>query len=150
MRRVASRDTHMIGLQLYAEKFRFLAAGPGTFPLYISRRFEPEYVVPNCMKALSEDIFPDQSQGKPLIEQMVEKGKSWWLIDQLLPEMDDSLKTGFTEKQLKWCLTNEGKIWNYFLDQNLYSLEPDLIKNYIGDAPYTQGMPDTSPGNIGQ
>ena len=41
-------------------------------------------------------------------------------------------------------------IWNYFLDQNLFSLEPDLIKNYIGDAPYTQGMPDASPGNIGQ
>jgi hypothetical protein len=60
------------------------------------------------------------------------------------------LKTGFTQKQLNWCVSNEGQIWNFFLNQNLYSLEPDLIKNYIGDAPYTQGMPDASPGNIGQ
>jgi hypothetical protein len=148
-----TRYTLAIGLQLYAGKqfpFYLSSQGQELFPVYISRRFEPDYVVPNCMKALAEDIFPDQSQGKPLIEQMVEKGKSWWLIDQLLPEMADSLKTGFTEMQLKWCMANEGQIWNYFLDQNLYSLEPDLIKNYIGDAPYTQGMPDASPGNIGQ
>ena len=102
------------------------------------------------MKSLAEDVFPDQSQGKPLIEQMIEKGKSWWLVYQLLPETADSLITGFTQRQLKWCLSNEGQIWNFFLEQNLYTLEPDLIKNYIGDAPYTQGMPDASPGNIGQ
>jgi len=148
-----TRYTLAIGLQLYAGKyfpFYLSSQGQELFPLYISRRFEPEYIVPNCMKALAEDIFPDQSQGKPLIEQMIEKGKNWWLIDQLLPEAADSLKTGFTQKQLNWCLSNEGQIWNFFLDQNLYTLEPDLIKNYIGDAPYTQGMPDSSPGNIGQ
>lgn len=148
-----TRYTLAIGLQLYAGKqfpFYLSSQGQELFPVYISRRFEPEYVVPNCMKALAEDLFPDQSQGKPLIEQMIEKGKNWWLIDQLLPEMADSLKTGFTEKQLSWCLKNEGQIWNYFLDQNLFSLDPEMIKNYIGDAPYTQGMPDASPGNIGQ
>lgn len=148
-----TRYTLAIGLQLYAGKqFPFYLSNQGQelFPLYISRRFEPEYVVPNCIKALAEDIFPDQSQGKTLIEQMVEKGKSWWLLDQLLPETADSLKTGYTQKQLDWCASNEGQIWNFFLQQNLFSLEPDLIKNYIGDAPSTQGMPDVSPGNIGQ
>ena len=148
-----TRFTLAIGLQLYAGKqfpFYLSRQGQDLFPLYISRRFEPEYVVPNCMKALAEDIFPDQSQGKPLIEQMIEKGKNWWLIDQFLPETADSLKTGFTQKQLNWCESNEGQVWNFFLDQNLYSPDPDLIKNFIGDAPYTQGMPEASPGNIGQ
>jgi hypothetical protein len=148
-----TRYTLAIGLQLYAGKqfsFYLSSQGQELFPLYISRRFEPEYIVPNCMKSLVEDIFPDQSQGKPLIEQMIEKGKSWWLINQLLPETADSLITGFTGKQLSWCTTNEGQIWNFFLEQNLYSPEPDLIKNFIGDAPNTQGMPGVSPGNIGQ
>ena len=148
-----TRYTLAIGLQLYAGKhfsFYLSQQGQELFPLYISRRFEPEYIVPNCMKSLAEDLFPDQSQGKPLIEQMIEKGKSWWLVDQLLPETADSLKTGFTQKQLNWCNVNEGQIWNFFLEQNLFTLEPDLIKNYIGDAPNTQGMPDASPGNIGQ
>ena len=145
--------TLAIGLQLYAGKqfpFYLSQQGQELFPLYISRRFEPEYIVPNCMKALEEDLFPDQSQGKTLIEQMIEKGKSWWLVEQLLPETADSLITGFTQKQLSWCNSNEGQIWNYFLALDLYTLEPDLIKNYIGDAPNTQGMPEASPGNIGQ
>lgn len=145
--------TLAIGLQLYAGKgFSFYQSPQGQelYPIYISRRFEPEYIVPNCMKSIAEDIFPDQSQGKTLIEQMIEKGKSWWLVDQFLPETADSLKTGFSQKQLNWCVSNEGQIWNVFLDQNLFSLEPDLIKIYIGDAPNTQGMPDVSPGNIGQ
>jgi hypothetical protein len=148
-----TRFTLAIGLQLYAGKqfpFYLSRQGQDLFPLYISRRFEPEYIVPNCMKALAEDMFPDQSQGKLLIEQMIGKGKNWWLIDQLLPETADSLKTGLTQKQLSWCESNEGQIWNFFLDQNLYSPDPDLIKNFIGDAPYTQGMPEASPGNIGQ
>src|SRR5450432_1466832 len=148
-----TRYTMAIGLQLYAGKqfpFYLSSQGQELFPLYISRRFEPEYIVPNCMKSLSEDLFPDKSQGKPLIEQMIEKGKSWWLVDQLLPETADSLKTGFSQKQLNWCVSNEGQIWNFFLDQNLFSLDPDLIKNFIGDSPYTQGMPEVSPGNIGQ
>ncbi len=148
-----TRYTLAIGLQLYAGKqfpFYLSAQGQELFPVYISRRFEPLYVVPNCMKAIVEDLFPDQSQGKNLIEQMIEKGKNWWLLNKLLPETTDSLITGYTQKQLSWCESNEGQIWNFFLDQNLFSPDPDLIKNYIGDAPNTQGMPDSSPGNIGQ
>jgi hypothetical protein len=148
-----TKYTLAIGLQLYAGKqfpFYLSSQGQELFPLFISRRFEPEYVVPNCMKALGDDLYPDQTQGKPLIEQMIEKGKSWWLVSQVLPDTEDSLITGFTQKQMNWCNSNEGQIWNFFLDQNLFSPDPDLIKNYIGDAPKTDGMPDASPGNIGQ
>ncbi len=42
-------------------------------------------------------------------------------------------------------------IWNYLLQNaDLFTLDPDLIKNYIGEAPSTNGMPDEAPGNIGQ
>ena len=148
-----TRFTLAIGLQLYAGRnFSFYnsAQGQELYPTYISRRFEPPYIVPNCMKAIAEDLFPDNSGNRPLIEQMIEKGKYWWLLDQLLPETADSLKTGFTQKQLDWCRSNEGLIWNFFLQNDLYTIDPDLIKNYIGDGPNTQGMPESSPGDIGQ
>jgi len=149
-----TRYTLAIGLQLYAGRnfsFYHSSEGQELFPLYISRRFEPEYVVPNSMKALSEDIFPDESKGKPLIDQMIEKGKQWWLLDKLMPTTADSLKTGYTEKQLRWCRENEGLIWNYFItNENLETIEPDVIQNYVGESPTTQGMPQASPGNLGQ
>lgn len=143
-----------IGLQLYAGKdFSYYTSEQGMeiFPMYISRTFEPQYIPVNAMKAVGEDIFPDKSAGKPLIDQMIEKGKQWWLLNKLLPNTPDSLKTGYTKQQLNWCLQNEGLIWNFFLQNNdLYSTEPALIKDYIGESPTTQGMPEDSPGNIGQ
>ena len=122
------------------------------FPIYISRRFSPEYMVTNCMKSVAEEIFPDRSAGKPLIEQMIEKGKQWYVLDKFLPDTPDSLKTGYTQQQLDWCKANEGGIWSHIVkNENLHSLSPATLQVYIGEAPFTQGMPqEYSPGNLGQ
>ena len=122
------------------------------FPAYISRRFEPEYIVVNCMKAVIEDIYPDRSGAKGLVEQMIEKGKQWWLLDKFLPATPDSLKTGFTKQQLDWCEANEGLVWNDIIvtQKDLYTKDPMAIQNYIGEAPFTQSLGPSSPGNIGQ
>jgi hypothetical protein len=122
------------------------------FPAYISRRFESQYIVVNCMKAVSEDIYPDRSGAKGLVEQMIEKGKQWWLLDKFLPATPDSLKTGFTDQQLNWCGANEGLIWNDIIvtQKDLYTKDPMAIQNYIGEAPFTQSLGPSSPGNIGQ
>ncbi len=142
-----------IGLQSYAGKsFSFYLTGKGQdmYPGYISRRFEPEYISVNCMSALAEDIFPDSSDGRPLIEQMVIKGRYWWLAEKLTPDAPDTILTGFTKAQLDWCAKNESEIWGYFLQNtDLYTIDPDILKNYIGDGPKTLGMPDPAPGNIG-
>ena len=122
------------------------------FPAYISRRFEPQYIVVNLMKAVIEDVYPDKSAGKGLIEQMIGKGKQWWLLDKFLPTTPDSLKTGFTKQQLKWCGANEGLVWNDIIttQKDLYTKDPMAIQNYIGEAPFTQSLGPASPGNIGQ
>jgi hypothetical protein len=119
-------------------------------PQFRSRRFEKEYIVPDAMKLIVDDLFPDKSGGRPLIEQIIEKGKQWWLLDKFLPETADSLKTGFTEDQLEWCKINEGLIWNQIIsNENLYAVDPAIIQVYIGESPTTQTMPGESPGNIG-
>ncbi|HEU5164908.1 MAG TPA: hypothetical protein VFU29_05180 [Chitinophagaceae bacterium] len=122
------------------------------FPAYISRRFESQYIVVNCMKAVIEDIYPDKSGTKGLVEQMIEKGKQWWLLDKFLPATPDSLKTGFTKQQLSWCEANEGMIWNDIIttQKDLYTKDPMSIQNYLGEAPYTQSLGPSSPGNTGQ
>jgi len=120
-------------------------------PLYRSRRFAKEYIVADVMKLIADDIYPDKSNTKPLIEQMIEKGKQWWLVDKFLPEIADSVKTGYTKQQLDWCRENEGLIWSYIVkNENLYTVEPVTIQNYIGEGPFTQGFSqEYSPGNIG-
>ena len=146
------RDFLGISLQFYLGKdFSIYHAQyfvDNVAPHYRSRRFEKEYIPADAMKLIVDDLFPDRSTG---IEQMIEKGKQWWLLDKFMPGSADSLKTGFTQKQLAWCNANEGLVWHYFVtSENLETIEPSVIQNYIGESPTTQGMPDSSPGNIGQ
>ncbi len=153
---IASTDAGLaIGLQQYAGKnFSVYQSGQiqELFPLYISRRFSQEYMVSNAMKAVVQDLFPDKSGGKTLVEQMIEKGKQWYLLDKFLPTTADSLKTGYTQQQLDWCNEHEGLIWTYIVkNEDLNSLTPAVIQTYIGEGPFTQGFSqELSPGNLGQ
>jgi hypothetical protein len=151
----ATHEGLAIGLQQYAGRdFSVYHSGPALemFPTYISRRFSKEFIVPNVIKAIVEDLYPDRSGGKPLLEQMVEKGKEWWLLDKLMPTTHDSLKTGYTASQLEWCEANEGLIWAYLVkNEDLNSINPVIIQTYIGEGPFTQGFSqELSPGNLGQ
>jgi hypothetical protein len=121
-------------------------------PLYLSRRFSKEYIIGDVMKLVTEDIFPDKSKGRPLIEQMIERGKQWWMLDKFLPETPDSIKTGYTQQQLTWCVENEGLIWSYITkNEELRSVNPATLQTYIGEAPFTSVFSqELSPGNIGQ
>jgi hypothetical protein len=145
-----------ISLQFYLGKDFSVYSDPffieNVAPAYRSRRFSKEYIIADAMQLIVSDLFPDKSSGKPLIEQMVEKGKQWYLLDKFLPTTPDSIKTGYTQQQLDWCIENEGMIWTYIVkNEDLQSLNPSVLQIYIGESPFTQGFPpDYSPGNIGQ
>ena len=133
---------------VYNDPFFIENVAPG----YRSRRFSKEYIIGDAMQLVVNDIFPDKSGSKPLIEQMVEKGKRWYLLDKFLPSAADSVKTGYTQQQLDWCTENEGLIWSYIVkNEDLQSLNPAIIQTYIGESPFTQGFSqELSPGNMGQ
>ncbi len=146
-----------IGMQFYLGADYPIYSEPffieNVVPRYRSRRFSREYVVADAMQLIADDLFPDRSQGKPLIEQMIERGKQWWLLDQLLPATPDSIKTGYTQQQLDWCNQHEADIWSFLVtnEKDLYTVNQVSIQTYIGEGPFTQGMPqESSPGNIGQ
>jgi hypothetical protein len=148
------RSGTAIGLQQFAGKDFFAyrtAALQALYPTYLSRRFTPQFIVPGVIKAIAEDLFPPRSAELPLVEQMVEKGKYWYLTSLLLPRHPDSLITGYTAQQLTWCKDNEGLIWSHLLkNEDLNSLNPIVIQTYLGEAPFTQGLSqEYSPGNLG-
>jgi hypothetical protein len=105
-----------ISLQFYLGKNFSVYNDPffieNVVPTYRSRRFTKEYIAADAMQLVVNDIFPYKSGSRPLIEQIVEKGKRWWLLDKILPDKADSIKTGYTALQLEWCEKNEGLIWN--------------------------------------
>lgn len=151
---IITPDALGIGLQLYLGKSYPLylsEAGQSLYPAYISRRFEPAYIPVNTIKTIIDDMYPNNSVGRPLVEQMVEAGKRLYLLDLLLPETADTLKTGYTAVQLKGSLEHETDIWSLFLNNDLlYAADPSLTKDYMNDAPNTPPLGEGSPGFIGQ
>ena len=148
------RSGTALGLQQFAGKDFFAYQTTelqALYPTYLSRRFTPEHMVPGVIKAIAEDLFPPRTAELPLIEQMVEKGKYWYLSALLLPQHPDSVIAGYTSQQLKWCQENEGLIWSHLLkNEDLNSLNPVVIQTYLGEAPFTQGLSqEYSPGNLG-
>lgn len=150
---VLTRDGLATGLQLHlgADFSMYQSAmGQALYPNYISRRFTPGMISVNALKNIVDDLYPDQSRGMVLIDQMVEKGKRLYVLDQLMPYTPDSLKLGYTAAQLHGCLENEGKIWNFLVTNNfLLRNDPVLTKAYLSDGPKTPELGDGSPGYIG-
>jgi hypothetical protein len=146
-------DALITGLQLHmGAEFSIYRSemGQSLYPAYISRRFAPEYISVNSIKNVIDDLYPENTVGKSLIEKMVEKGKRLYLLDKLLPDAADTLKIGYTAKQLKGCYDNEGLIWNFILTNSLaYNTDPAIIKGYIGEAPNTAELGEGSPGYLG-
>ncbi|NCI47520.1 gliding motility lipoprotein GldB [Sediminibacterium soli] len=150
---IITADALAIGLQLYMGRDYPLyqtAMSQELYPPFIARKFEPAYIPVNCMKNIIDDMFPNKVTG-PLVEQMVEAGKRQYLLNRLLPETADTLKTGYTAKQLSGCYDNEKNIWSFFVQSDLlFSIDPNMTRDYMNDAPNTQALGPDSPGNIGQ
>lgn len=143
-----------VGLQLYLGK-NFPVYGSEfiteVYPDYQQRRFETEYIPVNCMKNIVSDIYPEKNGSDPLVYQMIDAGKRLYLLDHFLPQLDDTLKTGYTKAQLDGCYDNEADIWNYFVQNNLLFITDEIqVRDYMQDGPNTEAFGKESPGFIGQ
>jgi hypothetical protein len=121
-----------------------------TYPRYITEHFEPYSVVINCMKNVADEIVPENNDDKPLVQQMVQRGKRLFILSKLLPQAEEYKLIGYTEAQLKACYTNEARVWDLFIQNDYLQVsDKNIIKNYIGESPKTQELGEDSPGNIG-
>lgn len=134
---------YAIGLDLFlGANSKFYPAIIEDFPHYMSRRFTPDNVVPRVIEGfVREDMFPEKDDDKSLLTRMVYNGKIMYLMDQLLPDVPDTTKIGYTTQQLKWCEDFKPQIWAWFLDENLlYETDYLKIQKYLTEAPFTPGL----------
>lgn len=148
---VITQDALAVALQLHLGENASLyqsQIAQSIFPKYVSRKFSPEYIAVNCIKNIVDDIFPGLPN-RTLLDHAVDKGKRLYLLDKFMPYTPDSIKTGYTQKQLKDCYANEGYIWSFLAQNNLiFNSDPLRIQGYVEEAPYTQELGEGSPGNI--
>ena len=133
-----------IGLDMFLGKdSKFYRAIVQSVPLYLSRRFTPEYIVPRVAETYAhEELFAEPDENKSLLSKMIFQGKVLYFLDQVLPEtMTDSTKIGYTTNQLNWAQNFEGDIWAYFLENNyLFETDYQKIQVFLSEGPFTPGL----------
>ncbi|HVW96516.1 MAG TPA: hypothetical protein VHA56_11165 [Mucilaginibacter sp.] len=132
-----------IGLDLFlGGNSRFYPALTEAYPHYLSQFFNKENIAPRVIEGfVREDMFPESDSSKTLLSKMVYNGKIMYLMDQLLPDVADTTKIGYTNAQLQWCEQFKDKIWAYFLDESLlYESDYNKIQKYLTEAPFTPGL----------
>jgi gliding motility-associated lipoprotein GldB len=136
-------DYFAVGLDLFlGADSRFYPALTKAYPRYLSRNFNPQNIVPRVVEDMArENMFPESDSSKSLLSKMIYNGKIMYYMDQVLPDVPDTVKIGYTGDQLKWCQSFESKIWAYFLDENLlYETDYPKIQKYLTEAPFTPGL----------
>ena len=139
-----------IGLDMYlGNKFQLYQKVPD-MPQFMIRKFAPEYITPNALRVTLTGQFGFKTDGKKLIDNMIYYGKIMYILNKLLPDLPDSVTTGYSQHQLDWCKYNEGEVWKFFIGNNLlFSTNEQEYFNYVNDGPNTGGMPADAPGNLG-
>ena len=134
-----------IGLDMFlGANSKFYPALIESYPHYIYTRFTPDNMCPRVVEGyLREEMFPESDDDKSLLAKMVYGGKILYLMDNVLPDVQDTIKIGYTTKQLKWCNDYKADIWGYFLEENLlYDTDFQKIQTYLNEAPFTPGLGD--------
>lgn len=134
------KDYIGIGLDMFlGEDSEFYPALIESIPLYISRRFTPENIVPRVIESV---IRIELSSEEPIegntLAHMIYHGKVLYAMDKVLPHVSDSLKIGYTSDQMKWVETYQGDVWAWFMSEDLlYSTDYLRIQSYFSEAPFT-------------
>lgn len=126
---------------------------------YLRNNMNPQNITPRVSMAIAETFPLMDVHSNQFMNYMIVYGKAMLLQDAFLPSFSDSLKIGFTQKQLNWCLANEKNMWDYMIRENyLYSDDKDLLRRFIYPAAFSKfftldedgkSVDNDSPGRVG-
>lgn len=119
-------------------------------PVYKRRNMHPQKMVPDMMYAWATTEWPKADEGNSLLSQMINEGKMMYFVEAMLPDLPDTLKIGFTKKQLEFCKKSEASMWAFLAEHKLlFSTDRMSIKRFMDDGPYTSAFTDESPARTG-
>jgi hypothetical protein len=117
---------------------------------YQVAKMTPLNILPDCLYGWGskEWDFNDINYLQDnVLTSMIHEGKLLYFVKCMLPETEDELIFGFSQPQMKFCRNNEGRMWEYLIENNLlFNSEMLTIKKLTGEAPFTSYFNSESPG----
>ncbi len=149
-------DTHLgIGFDYFlgADHPITQQLNPELFPGFMRAKMEPDFLVAEALRGWllvhHQDEYYDESN---LVSTCIYWGKMMYLLDLMLPEVDDYIKMGYSKDEQAWNEKNERNLWIEFSNQEiLYETRRFEINRWIVDGPFTRaaGVPQEAPSRVG-
>ncbi|WP_020537005.1 hypothetical protein [Lewinella cohaerens] len=121
--------------------------GAAIFSNYLVRTYNKDYLTSSLLRVLLDDVF-GSAPGTRLLDEMVHRGKKLYVLEQLLPEVTDTVIFKTTATQQEWLVENERNLWSHFLTEDLlYNSRFQDIRKLIEPSPNgSPVLPEDSPG----
>jgi len=136
-----------IGLEMYLGKTPYYSRLQ--WPLYRQRKLDAPYMLPDFVRAWMMNEFPLADEKGDLLTRMIYDGKIMYLTEALLPQTHDTLRLGYTARQLEWAQAAEAEVWAYLIEKKLvYNTNVTDILPLVNDGPFTTGFSHDSPPRL--
>jgi hypothetical protein len=117
---------------------------------YQTARMNPVNIPSDCMYAWASKLWDYKDAGYTtdnVLTQILHEGKLLYFVKCMVPEYEDNLIFGFSPQQMKFCINNESRMWQYLIEHNLLFSSEQLTKRKLtGEAPFTTYFSNESPG----
>ncbi len=142
---MTNNDAVVIALDDYlGEKFPLYT--DLNIPLYHRRCMTKEHLVVDVVQTLYRQNFRQHFLPKTLLDNMMEAGKELYFLDAMLPDVPDTLKICYTQKQLQWMKQNKKAVWAVMVKNRfLYATGYMLINKMTQPGPFSDGFSHASP-----
>jgi hypothetical protein len=142
-------STLAIGLEMYLgsnSKFYTMLG----LPYYKIMFMNKNNIASDALRTWMFEEFKYNMNKNDFLSDIVYLGKIIYLNDAILPEINDTIKMQYTQKQLDYCIKNEFNIWTYFIAQKLlYTTDHAEIMKFTGEGPFTTALSKEAPPRIG-
>ena len=118
-------------------------------PAYILERYTYDYLAPILLKFYINPWI-NNGQESTLLSEMIDFGKTYYLISQLLPCTPDHELIGYSATTMADVKANQTIIWaNFIQNEWLYETSDMTKKKFLGDRPNVYEIGEKCPGRIG-
>ena len=145
---VITNEQIIIGMDFFIGKGA--SYPPQQIPDYILKRYTTAHLPANIMQFISSQ-FIQQSTGETMLAEMIDHGKSYYLLSKLLPCTPEHILMGYTQEEWKDANDNDATIWaNFIQNELLYETNHQMKQKFLGERPNVYEIAEKCPGRIGR
>lgn len=119
-------------------------------PVYERDKMYPEKMPSDIVLSWLTTEFPYDTKKDNMMSQMIYNGRLFYMVQQLMPEINDTVLWGYSPKKLEFCRNNEKMMWAFLVEHKLlFNADKFTVDQFIQDGPFTKDFSKDSPGMAG-